>query len=214
MSTLGWILILAGIILARQVVKGRASNIGTDLSDAFLAITRGDSGALSDVFSRTGTDNQPVEGQGQDSSTGTLTYAGKGNPANAATDSTPPSNVIILREAVNLGEAAKGYRLTATGPDYYDCSGLIWRACQKAGFTGVRFTTYTIRASKSFTQLFGAHSGITLGDIVLWPNHHMGVVSGADRFYSARSVKSGIGEAQISTFEPSFGAPIYLRYKG
>lgn len=214
MSTLGWILILAGAILTRQVVKGRASNIGTDLSDAFLAITRGDSAGLTAVFARTGTDNQPVEGEAPDSPTGTLEYKGKGNPANAATDSTPPANVIILREAVNLGEAAKGYRLTATGPDYYDCSGLVWRACQKAGFKGVRFTTYTIRASKSFTRLMGAHSGITLGDIVLWPNHHMGVVSGPDRFYSARSVKSGIGESQISTFEPSFGSPIYLRYNG
>ena len=214
MSTIGWLFILAGGLLIRQVLKGRASNLPEDLSDAFLAITRGDTTGLTEVFSRTGEGNTPFQG---DSPTGQLTYKGKGNPANAATPGTPAANVGILRNAVELGEAAKGYRLTATGPDYYDCSGLVWRACQKVGFKGIRFTTYTMKVTKGFKQIGDPSLGVsqvTLGDIVLWPNHHMGVVSGTDQFYSARSVKSGIGEGKISTFDPGFGRPIYMRYTG
>lgn len=219
MTTIAWLFILAAIIIARQVAKGRVTNLSQDLSDAFLAITRGDSDALTAVFARTGDSNIP----NADIPITGLVIAGaqgvidKANPANAANASTPTNNVTILSTAYKLGTAAKGYRLTATGPDYYDCSGLVWRAVQKVGFKGIRFTTYTVKLSKGFTQLGSPGLGVsnvTLGDIVLWPNHHMGVVSGNDQFYSARSVKSGIGTSKISTFEPSFGKPIYLRYTG
>lgn len=214
MSTLAWIFILGGFILARQVSKGRIQNLGEDLSDSFLAIVSGDTSKLTEVFGRTGNGLIPAGG---DDPVGTLEYYGHGNPANAADATTPTNNATILREAVNLGEAAKGYRFTATGPDYYDCSGLVWRACQKAGYSGSRFTTFTLRSNKKFKQLGDPSLGVsqvTLGDIVLWPTHHMGVVSGQDKFYSARSVKSGIGTSQISTFEPGFGKPIYMRYIG
>jgi len=53
-NTLGWILILVGIILVRAVIKGRAMNLGEDLSDAFLAMVRGDTAGLTEVFGRTG----------------------------------------------------------------------------------------------------------------------------------------------------------------
>lgn len=212
MNTIGWLFILGGFLLIRQVSKGRVKNLGEDLSDAFIAAASADTKALSAVLARTGTSNDVIADLG----TGTYAYKGKGNPANAADASTPQANAIILREAVNLGEAAKGYRFAASGPDYYDCSGLIWRACQKAGYTGGRFTTFTVKASKAFAQLGDPSLGVsqvTLGDIVLWPTHHMGVVSAPGRFYSARSVNSGIGESPIDNFS-GYGKPIYLRYKG
>lgn len=210
MDTLAWLFILAGIILIRQVSKGRVMNLGQDLSDAFLAIASGDNAGLQSVISRTGDSTTDVDG------TTTLTKYGAGNPANAAGANVPASNTTILRSAVELGQAAKGYRFAATGPDYYDCSGLMWRACQKAGFKGGRFTTYTLKGNKAFTQISDPKLGVSqvmLGDIVLWPTHHMGVVSGNGRFYSARSVKSGISEANIENFG-GFGTPIYMRYNG
>lgn len=210
MDTLAWIFMLAGIIIIRQVTKGRVMDLGKDLSDAFLAIASGDTAGLQDVISRTGTSATDSDG------TGTLEKYGAGNPANAAGANVPATNTTILREAVALGEAAKGYRFGATGPDYYDCSGLVWKACQKAGYKGGRFTTYTLKSNSKFTQIGDPTLGVSnvmLGDIVLWPTHHMGVVSGNGRFYSARSVKSGISEANISGFG-GFGKPIYMRYTG
>lgn len=211
MNTIGWLLILAAGVLIRQIKQGRVMNLGEDLSDMFIAIASGDSKGLSAVLARTG------EGlTASDDYHGTLTYYGKGNPANAATTNTPANNVVILREAINLGEKAKGYRFVATGPDYYDCSGLMWRACQKAGYGGPRFTTATIKLMKGFTQVGNPALGVstsTIGDLVVWPGHHMGVVSKSGQFYSARSVRSGIGEAQIQNFS-GYGTPIYLRYTG
>jgi cell wall-associated NlpC family hydrolase len=210
MDTIAWLLMLAGIVLIRQVSKGRVMNLGQDLSDAFLAIASGDQTKLTEVFSRSGDSATDTDG------TATLTKYGAGNPANAAGPTVSAANTTILRSAVELGQAAKGYRFAATGPDYYDCSGLMWRACQKAGYKGGRFTTYTLKANKAFTQISDPKLGVStvaLGDIVLWPTHHMGVVSGNGRFYSARSVKSGISEANIENFA-GYGTPIYMRYTG
>lgn len=210
MNTIGWLFILGAILLARQVTKGRVMNLGQDLSDAFIAAASGDTNGLTAVLARTGTSNTTSE------FSGTLTNKGLGNPANAADATTPKANATILREAVNLGQAAQGYRFGASGPTYYDCSGLMWRACQKAGYTGGRFTTFTIKGNKSFTQIGDPSLGVsqvTLGDLVVWPTHHMGVVSAPGRFYSARSVKSGISQADIAGFG-GFGKPIYMRYTG
>lgn len=62
MNTLAWILILSAIILARAVMKGRVMNIGEDLSDAFLALVRGESKDLEEVFARTGDGITPASG--------------------------------------------------------------------------------------------------------------------------------------------------------
>lgn len=212
MTTLGWLFIFSAIVLIRQVSKGRVMNLGEDLSDMFIAVASGDNKGFADVLSRSG-EAATSTTVSADTSSGTLTYYGKGNPANGAPKGTPAANVIILREAVNLGEAAKGYRFAATGPDYYDCSGLMWRACQKAGYTGARFTTATIGLSKQFQRLASPDLGVsqvTVGDIVVWPGHHMGVVESSGKFYSARSLKTGIGTSEIAGFG-GFGKPVYYR---
>lgn len=54
MNTLGWILILVGIVLVRAVLKGRVLYLSEDLSDAFLALVRGDTAELTAVFGRSG----------------------------------------------------------------------------------------------------------------------------------------------------------------
>ena len=62
MNTLGWVLILSAILLARSVMRGRVMNIGEDLSDAFLAIVRGDTTELTKVLARTGDGFVPEAG--------------------------------------------------------------------------------------------------------------------------------------------------------
>lgn len=198
MNTLGYLFILIAILLIRQVFKGRVTYLGKDLADTFTAVTSGDTDALSEILTRTG----------------------DSNIANQATivghDSPVPTNPNggLAAAAIRRGQVAKGYRWAATGPDYYDCSGLMWRACQDMGYKGPRFSTETVRSGKGFTVVDKG----TVNDMVLWPagsggvTGHMGVITGDNKFYSARSVKSGIGYADISTFRKA--APIYVRYGG
>jgi cell wall-associated NlpC family hydrolase len=197
-TTIAYVLILAAVIIARQTAKGRAFNLTEDLSDAFLALARGDQKGLAEVFSRTGDAASLTTGE-----PGTFSKHVAGGSGTTG----------IASAAVELGKAAKGYRWAATGPDYYDCSGLMWRATQKAGVfpkTGVgsaRFTTYDVGARPQFTKV----TDPTVGDLVVWPTHHMGVVTGDDKYYSARSVKTGIG---YSTISGHGGSHYYLRAKG
>lgn len=215
MNTIGWVLILLGGLLIRQVTRGRTMQLGDDLSDALLAVVRGDSAAFGEVLGRTGTGNAPVAAVGDAGTFSARRTAGADDPAGP-----PPKG--LAAAAVARGKKAKGYRWTGTGPDYYDCSGLVWRACQDVGYKGSRFTTATIQGRKGFRKISSPSTqgpGLTNaapGDIVLWTpgsggvTGHMGVVTGPDRFYSARSVRSGIGEASISGFRKP--APIYLRF--
>lgn len=228
MNTVAWVLILGGLLILRQVSRGRTLQIGEDLSDAMLALARGDSAAFSDVLARTGHGNEPTAALGDALGSATVGTAGAiGTSAEAVAGGFGQGLTLIKlgTAAVMLGEKAKGYRWGATGPDYYDCSGLMWRAAQAAGYKGPRFTTATIRSRKEFKQILAPGMQMPSqnpvptagpGDIVLWPagsggiTGHMGVITGPNRFYSARSVRTGIGESSISGFRKT--APIYLRF--
>jgi cell wall-associated NlpC family hydrolase len=209
MNTVAWVLILVGMLTLRQVSRGRTLQIGEDLSDALLALVRGDTTDLTAVLARTGTGNAPTTAIGDPS---------------VAKDATPAASRPkgLAAAVVARGEKAKGYRWAATGPDYYDCSGLVWRGLQDIGYTGTRFSTATIRSRDHFKVISSpAMQGPALtnagpGDIVLWPpgsggvTGHMGVMTAPNRFYSARSVRSGIGESAITGFRKT--TPIFLRY--
>lgn len=209
MTTIAWILILGGAILIQRVSKGRALNIPEDMSDAFIALISGDTDGLSGVLARTGDSDKPSE------------IVNAANGAVAGVEASIASHSLAARARAR-GEAAKGYRWAATGPDYYDCSGLIWRACQDIGYTGARFTTADIRLRSAFKRVDApgtsgpGFNAATVNDIVLWPagsggvTGHMGVITGPDKFYSARSPRSGIKDGTISGFRKT--RPIYLRY--
>jgi cell wall-associated NlpC family hydrolase len=225
-NTLGWLFILTALLLIRQVSKGRVMSLGEDLSDAFIAIASGDQKALGEVFARKGDgtkastaldplarglgDLAAQTGVGLTGAVGNLADQVKGNVEGIQKE----INANVALWAIKLGTAAKGYRFTATGPDYYDCSGLMWRAVQKVGYKGTRFTTASVALRKGFVRLADPELGVsvvTTGDLVVWPGRHMGVVTTPGRFYSARSVESGIGEANIAGFLKGH-KPIYLRY--
>jgi hypothetical protein len=198
-NTLAWVFILGGILMMRQVAKGRVLNIGEDLSDAFLAGVAGDSAGVVAVLKRKGD-------AGSASGIGLSTIKPwEGTPKGHEDGSANLNSTVIT-----LGSSAKGYRLGATGPDWYDCSGLVYRAVQKFGYKGSRFTTDDVMSKQGFKKI--PKEQATTGDIVLWPNHHMGVINdpAAGTFYSARNPRSGIGIAKIKGFRSE--DPVYVRY--
>jgi hypothetical protein len=228
-TTAAWILILSALLVLRAVSRGRVMNIGEDLSDAFLAIANGNADDLAEVFKRTGDSTTPDTSlPGLDDAAAALGSVGPGLAAGIGSlagqagtqlsDIQKDINKNLAFAAVELGTAAKGYVFGAAGPKYYDCSGLMYRAAQKVGYKGPRFFTSTVRGMPGFHPVISTPAGVsgpsqvTIGDVVLWPGHHMGVVTGNNKFYSARNPRSGIGETSISGFRKE--NPIYLRFTG
>lgn len=207
MTTIGWLLIIGATLLIRAVIKGQVFDqegnfsLLQNLGPLFEGLLSGDvkkTEAASDVAG-SGTDPvEPVSGPVIDAPGRELM------PEKSSTD--------LLRAAIRRGTHARGYRLGATGPNFYDCSGLVWRALQDSrSFKLPRFTTHVMMLppwSHSWQQVPSPQ----VGDIVLWRGHHTGIVSGKDSFYSARNPRSGIGYSSISGWKGQ-GAPVYLRVK-
>lgn len=210
MNTIAYVFIFIGIIIFQRVSKGRALNITEDLSDAFQAIVNGNADDFAEIFNRTGDTATPSAGVIVGSA---VAEAVGSAAAGALTEQQKTANQRISYWAIRLGEAAKGYRWAATGPDYYDCSGLMYRAAQKVGYRGPRFFTATVQGMPGFKRIGSPSLGVSQaspGDIVLWPGHHMGVVIGSNRMYSARNPRAGIGETPIKGFRKE--DPIFLRF--
>jgi cell wall-associated NlpC family hydrolase len=196
MEPFGWVAILMGAFAVHAVFKGRVMEIPTDLKDLIVAVATGDIGGATQVLQR--------------GSTRFVQFS----PVQPGTTSVAPpvaAGLGLAAAAQALGRAAQGYRLTGTGPTWYDCSGLMWRAAQKIGLSvPIRFTTFTFAATAF--RAFQLVTDPMVDDIVLWPTHHMGVITGADQFYSALSPAQGIGFSTISGATKDFGyAPQYWR---
>lgn len=210
MSTIGWILILSALLVIRQVSRGRVMNLGEDLSDGFIALLTGDSEQFGIVLTRTG-----------DSNTASAPDLSGVDALSRAAIVGVNLGVGLAAVARQLGSKAKGYRWAAAGPDYYDCSGLVYKAAQASGYKGGRFTTGSLPSNKAFKKISPPGTqgpnvvDATTNDIVVWQagsggvTGHMGIITGPDTFYSARSVKTGIGESRISTFRKT--RPDYYR---
>ena len=214
MDTLGWFFMLAGVYLVWSGVTGRLFDVNGKLvlgANIEKMITGILTGKLPSLEGDTGVTN-PVEiGQTSEGN-----YEGGSENSGIGGNGSTATGIELLNAARKRGSAAKGYRWAATGPTYYDCSGLVWRAVQdiRPSLRKLpRFTTYTMRIApwgKYFEKL--PDSAARTGDIVLW-KAHVGIVSGPDMFYSARNPHSGIGVSRIGGFHGS-EKPVYLRLTG
>lgn len=187
MPTFGLAFLAIGALLMRQVAVGRTRETASDIKGLTLAMLSGDAAQMQTVLSQRGTNADVDETSEVATSVSSTSVSASGSQSGAT----------LLSTAMVLGGAAKGYVWGATGPTYYDCSGLVWQACRKLKiYNGSRFTTSTFEAiGKEFATKV---SRPAVGDIVVWPGKHMGIVSGADSYYSARSVSKGIGTATLS----------------
>ena len=122
----------------------------------------------------------------------------------------------ILSEMQTLGKAALGYSETTdggTGPQYYDCSGLVQTAL---GDLGIKVPRDTEGQWAFFQQQGTAHSGtpstsqLQPGDLVYATfagdsenPGHVGVYAGNGIMYSAQDESLGIGDASLASWESS-----------
>jgi cell wall-associated NlpC family hydrolase len=199
-ESLGLALLIAGGLVVRQVAVGRAAYLGTDTRDMFAALLRNDTAALSEIASR--------RGQG-------LPDANAISPASTsyAAEAASASGAQLVSEMKRLAAIANNrYVYGAEGPNAYDCSGLVWRACVELGFyTGSRFTT---SSWKGVAARFATSVSVpAYGDVVVWDTAkgHMGVVVGTDSMYSALNSNVGIVTSPISRETQQQGTPEYWR---
>lgn len=204
MNTIGWLFIFAAGVLLDAVRRGRADDLPEDVTDTFVALVTLDGNKLREVSQR--------RGEGLSAERASASAA----PGPYAAGSGGQNGTALLSEARRLGNAAQGYSQNLakrTGPDFYDCSGLVFRAAKNIGvYTGGSFNTQTfvVQGRKTWTQVKGEPQ---VGDVVLWRYYlpaHMGIVSGPDQYYSAKSRKSGIGEGSISGHG---GTPEFFRLR-
>lgn len=180
MTVLGYVAILAGVLLIRQVAVGRALETPDDIRGMFVAALQGDFSGVKTITGQRGSAFSP----GASASASSASFVPGGSSA-------------LLSEMHRLGDG-KPYVYGAQGPAAYDCSGLVWRALYNLGvYRGPRFTAGTSMLSAMKGKMTEVTSP-TVGDIVLWSGHHVGVVSGPDRMFSARSSDKGIGESSLS----------------
>jgi len=196
LNPVGYPLVVVGAFLMRQTFVGRARDSVGDARDVSLAFLSGDMGEASAVFGRRGE---------------TSTTAGSSEVATLPAVQ-GPSLSGLMGEAESLGSKARGYRLGATGPEYYDCSGLVWRAMRNLDlYSGSRFTTSTF-ANVAKSKGWPIVKQPAAGDVVLWSGKHMGISTGGDGMYSARSSSKGIGMSTVSGDSSYFGSrPLFFR---
>ena len=215
MDTLGWLLVLGASLLIRGVINGRGFDSFTDLGDGFLAAVEFDNTKLKEVWDRKGNNNTP------DTS---ATDSVVNSVQNGSVQSGFANGVSLLEEMMKIGNGRSYSQAKRTGPDSFDCSGLVWRAGTNIKLWGPGSGT------KWFPQAFNTASfivhtkeiGLTKvdnpqkGDIIWWVGH-MGVVVDDTTFYSALSSHRAKGKqietVSIKSVDTEHGPHQLWRYK-
>lgn len=195
MTAIGYVSILAGALLLRQVFVGRATSTVPDIRNMLSSALHGDFSGISQVTSQ----RPSVPSGGQP-----VTVSPAGSP--------PGTSLGTLGTVMHALGDGKPYVFGASGPDSYDCSGLVWRALYDMGYyKGPRFY-----ADQTFVNaLRGKIQNVSspeVDDIVLWSGHHMGVCVGNGMMYSALNPKDGITTSSIADNTKYYTPPVQPTY--
>lgn len=128
------------------------------------------------------------------------------NQINGAINDTDASSGLLA--AVEKYGKGKPYVWGATGPDSFDCSGLVMYSLKKAfNIIYPHFSGSQIAKAASIS-----HSSLQPGDLI-GNDEHIGVYAGGGKYWSAMSPSShpNIGMSPVSTFP---GTPKYGRVRG
>ena len=173
---IGWLLVSAGVLGLLSSVKNQKMTdvIAHALNPSVLV----------------GKINQGV------SSTGTAT--GLGGTATGLAVSGGVAKALAYCEA----QQGKPYLWGATGPNAFDCSGLMYKACQQAGVTLPRTSLAQYAATRGHEIPIG--SGIPAGALVFFGKsklliHHVAMATGlADQMIEAPQTGDVVKKASIS----------------
>lgn len=128
-------------------------------------------------------------------------------PSDTASRTTAPASAVAGRAAdIALQQVGKPYRWSATGPNAFDCSGLVSYAFNRAGASGFgRMTTAGIAISRKFKKISRAE--VTAGDLC-WRVGHVAIAISNSQLVEAPRTGIPVRTRNISGFT------MYLRYVG
>lgn len=117
----------------------------------------------------------------------------------------------LLKAAEKYGEGHK-YVLGATGPNTFDCSGLVMYTLKKAyGINYPHFSGSQYNMTRHISKA-QAH----MGDLVFWGaggSDHVGIYAGGNNYFSAQSPAQGIHMNTLDSVVGK-GRPLFGRIKG
>jgi cell wall-associated NlpC family hydrolase len=150
---------------------------------------------LKDLLGRPNAGRQIVPAIGSTPS-GLGTY-NPGKPATVTSAGTPANGGALVAAA--RAKIGAPYRWAATGPDRFDCSGLVYWALRQSGWNPPRFTTATF-GSWASAQGWKRYTGIELnaeaGDVILKAGH-MAICSGLGTMIDAPHTGAYVREEKI-----------------
>jgi cell wall-associated NlpC family hydrolase len=133
-----------------------------------------------------------------------MTLAAAATPAHstAASASTATSGSVAAVVSFVRSQVGKSYVMGATGPDAYDCSGLVQAAYRTIG---VDLPRVSQDQSTAGTQV--SLSDLQPGDILYWGGagsaYHVAIYVGGGEFIGAQNPSSGVVEHPLSYDEPT-----------
>jgi cell wall-associated NlpC family hydrolase len=107
--------------------------------------------------------------------------------------------------SVALQQVGKPYRWAATGPDRFDCSGLIVYSMRKAGLNVPRWTSYSLSVSPRWQKI--SRSEVRAGD-VCWKLGHVALATSNNAIVEAPRSGVPVRTRALSGFS------MYLQFKG
>jgi cell wall-associated NlpC family hydrolase len=135
-------------------------------------------------------------------------------PAPTAAHSSEAARIVAIARS-HIGAR---FRLGATGPRYFDCSGLIYRVYKQAGLLnrigGAR------RLAAGYYHWFhnrglASRHNPRVGDLVIWTEHgriaHSGIYVGSGHVISALINPWGVKRTHIGTLHARFFAFLHVR---
>ena len=188
MNTIGYLLILLGVFTTRQASKGRRiGDVPGDLGAMLTALVSLDTATMKAVLARSGDATSDVSVSTSPSTSNSSVQQSSINGGSSD----------VLSKAQSLAATANyRYDWGATGPNAYDCSGLVWQALKQTGiYTGPRFTSQTFVSAMGnrITQV----NDPQVGDFAVWSSH-IGIVDGNGTMFSALNSTDGIKHSPIS----------------
>ena len=193
MDTVGYLFILVAALAIRGMTKGRTiADLPKDIGDLFVGVLSGDKAQVSAALGRTGTPaTTATTNDATATATAPISQSQGINGLQGATTSTKALGAVTFARA----QIGKPYVWGATGPNGFDCSGLVVAAYKSQGMSLTR-TTYTqVLQGKAVAQ-----KDLQIGDLVFPDAGHVQLYSGNGMIVEAPHTGANVREVKMWGF--------------
>lgn len=165
-----------------------ASNATADAQTAVASVNNAQQAATYSAPAQNTTATKPAQHQTQQASS----QAAQPAKQQASTQSSSTAQTVVNAAKSQIG---KPYVWGATGPNAYDCSGLVQYAYSQAG-KNIGRTTYQQAGAGQHVSVSQAQAG----DILMWGDYHDAIYVGNNQYVHAPQPGQNVTQATISSY--------------